>query len=73
MEGEMCNEFRTESIQLVFKQCPVSCAHGNCSNRALSWFQEGVFQAHRFSYNCTYCRRTGLQCFWCQGCTLESV
>ena len=48
----MKNEFWTEFIQLVFKQCTIAGAYGNRGYRGVSWIQEGVFKTYRVLGDC---------------------
>lgn len=60
----MKNEFWTEFIQLVFKQCTIAGTYGNRGYRGVSWIQEGVFKTYRVLGDCIDCCRSGIQCCW---------
>lgn len=60
LKGEVKNEFWTEFIQLVFKQCTIVGAYGNRGNWGVSWIQEGVFKTYRVLSDCLDCCRFGI-------------
>ena len=69
----MKNEFWTEFIQLVFKQCTIAGAYGNRGYRGVSRIQEGVFETYRVLGDCLDCCRFGIQCRWRERCIVATL